>query len=164
MSTRPTYDNRYTFKIESAYHEAGHAVIAVLHYIRLDYVQIGLTQGGTMVYQHEPGGDIDDYLYLNLAGGVARAIFLGNYSTNIFYVSPSDQAKINLITEAYPKVNLDPYIVDVMHELRDNWPAVQAVAMVLLEKSYLSGGECKHIVMQAIRKDQIQKAREANES
>jgi hypothetical protein len=95
-----------------------------------------------------------DKLHVALAGCVAESIFVAWPERWETFLSPDDKASVEKTIDYYDKSFLEPYVDEIRNELINYWPAVQALAKGLLEKSYLSGGECKHIVTHTPRRIQ----------
>lgn len=134
----------------SAYHEAGHAVVA--YRLGLEIKHVSLSECFLNLRSID---DFDDFLAASLAGGIAQKI---HNPAHCGEPSPGD---VELIRAYYPKLH-DPigsYFVPELWPARfalasdkaggiltANWPVVQRLAMDLSYRGFLSGDEVKAIL------------------
>jgi len=145
-----------------AYHEAGHAVIAVLHKVKIDYVQLGMMAGVVMPYE-QPGSNysLEDAVACILAGDCAVFMHTGIKKTGM--LSDDKMILFECFDRLYPgegwserkRNHLTRMISEIRTELGEAWPAVKAVAAELLAKRWMRGSECKQIVLNALKRKPI---------
>jgi ATP-dependent Zn protease len=134
-----------------AYHEAGHAIVALAlnGIVTLVRIQDG-EGGGTVRYQlPEPVSDAHRII-IAMAGGVAEQL---RYRSSGFLPSPNaraDQCIWLELTSHLPQEAQDAYLrmlqAQVRALLRINWHAVEAVAMTLVEHRNISGAQVRKLV------------------
>jgi len=146
---------------ETAYHEAGHAVAAVVMGLGLRKKGVTtLTTDGNLGYTYvrQPrktqDGDMR-YVVVLLSGGVAVGILKGEkpHETQDLYGAGTDleyaTAALCWIPDMEAKYKLRRLLYETAQELlQDNWAAVEAVAGMLIECRSLSGNQVEAVVSQ----------------
>lgn len=129
----------------TAYHEAGHAVVAYVNGARIFGVNVWTTKDGVRGQCRSLASDDQTQLLIKLAGVQAESLRVGrnerHHRDNLrtLYVESHGLSDEQALAEAAGKhqrissENLDALRQQARAALRHDWPAVQAVARALLE-------------------------------
>jgi hypothetical protein len=143
----------------TAYHEAGHAVMAQLCGQQITRVEIvGDADHTGSVYSlrfpaspdsGDGSGDIEDRLKCTLAGIVAEAIASGReeWDEKSEDLDLAVRLAMQLVDDCEAVLPfLEQYRRDIERELRDRWAAVELLAIELLHRKALTGTEVRKLL------------------
>jgi hypothetical protein len=149
-----------------ALHEAGHAVACVLGGVAVAKVTLDATAQGSKVTFAAEILDPTVEVLVRLAGNAAEGLAFGSYDPT---ASVDDRARA---ADAAWRATRDLYAADtlvcesraaVRDLLSDHWPAVEAIALALLEGSgTLSGDEVNAAIARGPLADDLAAARRAS--
>jgi len=134
-----------------AYHEAGHAVAALLHDV-LDHVEIGPFGGGHAACRESPNDWV--HAIITLAGPVAEARFSRRQARNILIGQDdgdgSDYAQARAVLHG-DAIQIGRLIGETKLLVAEHWPTIEAVAEALLRRRQMCEAEVWVIAREVAR-------------
>ena len=146
-------------EVRTAYHEAGHALIA-LHFIHLSALGIEskVKYGGQSFTRlkgwiHFSRGSkvsVEENILIELAGPAAEKMCPFGPGRDFYHASMLDMENVEkalkgIVTDAERGEYLDECRARVEGMLKHHWPEVKALAKALLERKRLSGAQAEKI-------------------
>jgi ATP-dependent Zn protease len=153
----------------TAYHEAGHVVIALHFGMPLRWVSIepaGECMGHTLIHPERPAGtprELREEIVFSLVGYQAEIEFDPSVDMEDGYIGADESDALEAVSwypvrrargedkdEAYDRY-LERFRGETLRLVRQLWPAIQMVACELLKHETVTGDEVKALVGHMVR-------------
>jgi excisionase family DNA binding protein len=154
-------------EVRAAYHEAGHALIA-MHSVRISSVGIErkIKQDGQIITQKRgwlqpvPGSrvSIEENVLIQLAGPIAERMCPVGVGRDYYTASMADMNTIEAgLKEILTESERGEYLNECRHKVERmlvrHWPEIKALARALLEHKRLTGSQAEKIAEEVLEKN-----------